>query len=87
MTDYIKNILNNRNVPKEIVDKLESLTMGPGDWGDLDKILFYNDYRDVVNDYQHRQHQKLPNCTSIFKVCIYSHGGKCHGKYHCQWKK
>lgn len=87
MSNYIQSILTRTNVPKDLVDRLDQLNMRPGDWGKLDEILFYNDYRDVVNDYQRREQRNLPRCTSLFKVCIYSHGGKCTGKGHCPFKR
>ncbi len=87
MTQHITDILIRNSLSKDITDRLSTLTMCPGDWRDLDKILVHNDYRDVVNDYQRREKQNLPNCTSLFKVCIYSHGGKCNCKGHCPFKR
>lgn len=88
VANHIRDLLAEKNIPKNIADRLNGLSMLPGDWRDLDRLLSHDEYRDVVNDYQHREHKALPRCTSLFKVCIYSHGGKCTAKNrHCPYQK
>jgi len=65
-------------------EKLESLTMKPEDWSELDKSVTTEEYRRIVNEYQSREEEKLPFCKSCFKVCRYlTRLGRCGDRNWC----
>lgn len=72
MEKYVKNIKN--------------LTMTPEMWGELNSHLPSEEYRKIVNDYQHREWERLPSCKSIFGLCRNFACGKCTAKKSCKNK-
>ena len=69
----------------DINECLESLTMQPSDWKILDIILDSDEYREVVLEYQEREKQRLPSCTSLFAVCRNFDNGKCTSHTFCSF--
>lgn len=69
-------------------EKLETLTMEPSDWSELDRFVreYCADkslYRKAVVAYQEREHERLPRCAAIFGLCRYYDHGKCSNWRGC----
>lgn len=65
---------------------IKNLTMTPEMWGELNKCLSAEEYRKIVNDYQHREWERLPSCNSIFGLCRNFSCGKCTKNGKCSSK-
>lgn len=73
-------------VMDELRKKIRTLTMTPADWSELDKRVWADDYRRIVNDYQKREKALRPTCNSAFGLCRYYDHGICGCKDSCGFK-
>lgn len=67
-------------------EELEELRMTPEMWSDLDRELDETEYRRMVIDYQRREYERLPYCSSLFGVCRNFDGGHCTSGACCKHK-
>lgn len=76
-----------KDMTTDIHVRLVELTMRPDDWTELSRTVDEATYRDIVNVYQKCEHDALPDCHSLFKVCRYlSVDCKCGSKEICEHK-
>ena len=69
-------------------EKLESLSMKPEDWSELERSVTPEKYRLLVNEYQAREEASLPSCKSVWKMCRYAtKDGRCSFKGECASKQ